>query len=171
MSSETSGQRPTVAILTSSDAGSKGLRQDFSGQLLWERLHLWGQIVDQVVLSDDAEILEAQIREWIRRDIQLVVTTGGTGLGPRDVMPEVTLKVIDRLVPGIAEAMRQESLKHTPMGMLSRGIVGVANRTLVVNLPGSPNAIRELWPVVEPVLGHAVDLIGGRTRHADPASS
>ncbi|PSR32932.1 MAG: molybdenum cofactor biosynthesis protein [Sulfobacillus benefaciens] len=171
MSSETSEQRPKVAILTSSDAGSQGLRQDVSGQLLWERLHLWGHIVDQVVLADDAEILEAQLRDWIRQDIQLVVTTGGTGLGPRDVMPEVTLKVVDRLVPGIAEAMRQESLKHTPMGMLSRGVVGVANRTLVVNLPGSPNAIRELWPVVEPVLAHAVDLIAGHTRHTDPASS
>ncbi|MCL4351677.1 MAG: MogA/MoaB family molybdenum cofactor biosynthesis protein [Firmicutes bacterium] len=134
-------------------------------------MHIWVQVVDQLVLPDDAEILEAQLREWIQRDVQLVVTTGGTGLGPRDVMPEVTLKVVDRLVPGIAEAMRQESLKHTPMGMLSRGVVGVANQTLVVNLPGSPNAIRELWPVIEPVLGHAVDLIGGHTRHVDPASS
>ena len=97
--------------------------------------------------------------------MNLIVTTGGTGLGPRDNTPEATLHVIEREAPGIAEAMRAESLKETPMAMISRGVCGVLSGTLIVNLPGSPKAVRESFAVIAPVLPHALDLLAGKTRH------
>jgi molybdenum cofactor synthesis domain-containing protein len=95
----------------------------------------------------------------------LIVTTGGTGLGPRDNTPEATRRVIEREAPGIAEAIRAESLKVTPMAMISRGVAGVASGTLIINLPGSPKAVRESFAVIKPVLAHSVDLLAGHTRH------
>lgn len=161
--------RPTmprsIAILTSSDAGARGERQDVSGQILRTKAALLGTVVEAAMLPDEPELLERQIRLWIAAHIDLVLTTGGTGLGPRDVMPEVTSRVIDRAVPGMAEAMRHASLQYTPMGMLSRGVVGVGQRTLIINFPGSPQAVEELWEVVSPVIPHALDLIAGDTRH------
>jgi molybdopterin adenylyltransferase len=102
-----------------------------------------------------------------RRDVNLIVTTGGTGLGPRDNTPEATLKVIEREAPGLAEAMRAESLKVTPMAMISRGVCGVCGSTLIINLPGSPKAVKESFAVVKPVLSHAVDLLAGKTKHRE----
>ncbi len=154
-----------VAVLTSSDAGSRGERADLSGQRLVELTGAVGELADYQVLPDEPDQLENQLRQWVGQAVDLVVTTGSTGLGPRDVMPEVTRRVIDREIPGMSESMRAESLRHTPLGMLSRQVVGVAQNTLIINFPGSPKAIEELWPVVAPVISHAVDLIHGHTRH------
>ena len=106
------------------------------------------------------------LREFAdRSDVNLIVTTGGTGLGPRDNTPEATQSVIEREVPGMAEAMRAESLKATPMAMISRGVCGVRSSTLIINLPGSPKAVKETFAVISPVLSHALDLLAGKTSH------
>lgn len=156
-----------AAVITASDACSRGERADESGAALVELLELSGaEVVERRVLSDDLEPLVQTLEEFAaREDINLILTTGGTGLGPRDNTPEATLQVIEREVPGIAEAIRAESLKVTKMAMISRGVAGVASGTLIVNLPGSPKAARESFSVIKPVLVHAVDLLAGRTRH------
>ena len=122
--------------------------------------------MDRKILSDDLEPLAQALSEFAARsDVNLIVTTGGTGLGPRDNTPEATQRVIEREVPGIAEAMRAESLKATPMAMISRGVCGVRSGTLIINLPGSPKAVKETFAVIAPVLSHALDLLAGRTSH------
>lgn len=156
-----------AAVITASDACSLGERADDSGAALVELLRgIGAEVVEKRVLSDDLQPLADTLAELSgREDINLIVTTGGTGLGPRDNTPEATLQVIEREVPGIAEAIRAESLKITKMAMISRGVAGVASGTLIVNLPGSPKAVRESFAVIKPVLAHAVDLIAGWTRH------
>jgi len=156
-----------AAVITVSDACSRGEREDDSGAALVELLQGSGaEIVEQGILSDDLEPLVQRLGEIARRgDVNLIVTTGGTGLGPRDNTPEATRRVIGREAPGIAEAMRAESFKVTPMAMISRGVAGVASNTLIINLPGSPKAVRESFAVIQPVLAHAVDLLAGITRH------
>jgi molybdenum cofactor synthesis domain-containing protein len=147
-----------AAIITISTAASRGEREDLSGDALAERAAAAGaQIVAREVVTDDRRQIEEILRRYSspEADTDLILTTGGTGLTPDDVTPEATLAVIDRDAPGIAETMRAESLKHTPMGMLSRGVSGVAGRTLIVNFPGSPKSIDQLFGVIEPVLGHA----------------
>lgn len=150
-----------VGILTLSDKGSRGERQDTSGPAIAELLApLGAAVIRQAILPDDLDGIAALLREWADRgDLDLIVTTGGTGLAPRDVTPEATLRVVDRLVPGMAEAMRAEGLKHTPMSMLSRGVAGVRGRTLIVNLPGSEKGVRESLAVLLPVLPHTVELL------------
>ncbi|POB11893.1 molybdenum cofactor biosynthesis protein B [Sulfobacillus sp. hq2] len=155
----------TIAILTSSDQGATGKRADESGAILATHLEQVGKVVERKILPDEEELLAQQMQKWIDQGIDLILTTGGTGLGPRDVTPEATRRVIDRDISGIAEALRQESMRHTPMGMLSRGIAGQAKMTLIINLPGSPRAIEELLPVIFPVLDHAMHLIHGQTTH------
>ena len=156
-----------AVVITASDACASGEREDTSGALLVQLLReLGAEIVDARILSDDLDTLAAALTEFADRDdVNLIVTTGGTGLGPRDNTPEATKRVIEREVPGIAEAIRADSLKVTPMAMISRGVCGVRSGTLIVNLAGSPKAVKETFEVIAPVLSHAMDLLAGRTRH------
>lgn len=156
-----------AVVITVSDACASGEREDTSGKTLAQLLtDVGAQIVETRILSDDLEPLVQALYEVSERDdVNLIVTTGGTGLGPRDNTPEATEAVIEREAPGIAEAIRAESLKATPMAMLSRGVCGVRSGTLIINLPGSPNAVKESFAVVAPVLAHALELLAGRTAH------
>lgn len=154
-------------VITVSDACARGERDDLSGVTLVDLLtDLGATIVDRKIVSDDLAPLADLLRQLVARsDVNLIVTTGGTGLGPRDNTPEATERVIERAVPGISEAMRAETLKQTPMAMISRGVSGVSSGTLIINLPGSPKAVRETFAVIKSVLPHAIDLISGRTAH------
>ena len=155
-----------AAVLTVSDRSSAGERADRSGPVLRRVLEdLGAEVVDVQVVPDDRDQIEQALRRWaddVRVD--LVLTTGGTGLAPRDVTPEATLAVIEREAPGLAEAIRLRSLDVTPMAMLSRGVAGVRARTLIINLPGSPKAVVECVAVIAPVLAHAVELLRGDVR-------
>jgi molybdenum cofactor synthesis domain-containing protein len=152
-----------TAIITLSDKGAKGERVDESGRVIREMIAGVGAVVDHYeILPDEQErIVEALKRLSDSGTIDLILTTGGTGVAPRDVTPEATLSVIDRELPGMAEAMRAESLRKTPHAMISRAVAGVRKRTLIVNLPGSPRAVRENLAVVLPALPHAVEKIKG----------
>ncbi|MBA3247922.1 MAG: MogA/MoaB family molybdenum cofactor biosynthesis protein [Pyrinomonadaceae bacterium] len=152
-----------AVVITSSDACARGERVDESGATLVELLtELGAEIIATEILPDDLEPLSSTLRLYAERaDVNLILTTGGTGLAPRDNTPEATRAVIEREAPGLAEAMRSETLKGTPTAMLSRGICGVRAGTLICNLPGSPRAIRECFAVIRPILGHAITLIEG----------
>ena len=156
-----------AVVITVSDACSRGEREDTSGKTLVQLLtDIGANIVETTILSDDLEPLTESLQQFAERDdVNLIVTTGGTGLGPRDNTPEATQQVIEREAPGIAEAIRLESLKATPMAMLSRGVCGVRSGTLIINVPGSPKAVRESFAVIAPIIPHALNLIAGRTRH------
>ena len=156
-----------AVVITASDACSRGEREDASGAALVELLSgIGAEVVESKILSDDLEPLVHALKEFAEReDVNLIITTGGTGLGPRDNTPEATRQVIEREAPGIAEAIRAESLKVTPMAMISRGVCGVRAGTLIINLPGSPKAVKESFAVIAPVLSHAIDLLEGRTAH------
>ncbi len=145
-----------VAVLTVSDRVAAGSREDAGGSALRELLEAAvATVVARAVVPDDREQVAAAVRA-MAADADVVLTTGGTGLGPRDVTPEATRMVLDREAPGIAEALRHASLAITPFAMLSRATAGLVGHTLVVNLPGNPKAVREEWAVLAPVLGHAV---------------
>jgi len=156
-----------AVVITASDACSRGEREDASGAALVQLLSgIGAEVVESKVLSDDLEPLVQALKQFAEReDVNLIITTGGTGLGPRDNTPEATLQVIEREAPGIAEAIRAESLKATPMAMISRGVCGVRAGALIINLPGSPKAVKESFAVIAPVLSHAIDLLEGRTAH------
>jgi len=154
-----------VGILTVSDKGARGERADTSGEAIREMLaSLEATVEHYQVVPDEKEVIAAHLRGWAdEAGLDLILTTGGTGLSPRDVTPDATLAVVERPVPGIAEAMRQEGLKHTPMAMLSRGVVGVRGHTLIVNLPGSERGVRQNLAYLLPVLPHAVEMLRGET--------
>ncbi|HVW19042.1 MAG TPA: MogA/MoaB family molybdenum cofactor biosynthesis protein [Solirubrobacteraceae bacterium] len=155
-----------TAVLTVSTTVSLREAEDVSGPLLAELAEAAGADIEAMeVVPDDLALIEDRLHHYVDEGMRLVLTTGGTGLTPDDVTPEATRRVIDREAIGIAEALRAESLRHTPMGMLSRGVAGSVERTLIVNLPGSPHAVEQLFAVLAPVLRHAVDALDGRARH------
>ena len=151
-----------IGIITASDKGSRGEREDASGRLIATMLQELGQIRSYKVVADDAEQIS---REMVimadQLGVDLILTTGGTGLGPRDVTPEATLAVVDRQVPGIAEAMRAKSLEITSRAMLSRAVAGMRGKTLIINLPGSPKGVKECLEVILPALEHGLAIMKG----------
>jgi molybdenum cofactor synthesis domain-containing protein len=160
-----------VGIITVSDKASRGEREDAGGPAIRELVEAAGATVGAyVVVPDEQDQIAAQIRAMAdERGLDVVFTTGGTGLSPRDVTPQATLSAVDYQVPGLAEAMRAESLKKTPAAMTSRAVAGVRGRTLVVNLPGSPKGVRECLEVVMPAIPHAVSVMRGEVgEHARP---
>ena len=164
-SSPPESQPLRVAILTVSDAASRGQRTDETGPTLKRLVEASGmQVVAAEVVADERDDIASRITR-LADEAEVIFTCGGTGLGPRDVTPEATLEVIRYQVPGLAEALRAAGLPHTPYAMLSRAVAGVIGSTLVINLPGSPKAVQEQYPVVAPVLAHAVALLHGHTEH------
>ena len=158
----------TVGILTISDKGSQGQRQDRSGDVIRECLsQSESSIIKYDIVPDECEVIAGRLAEWADEGgIDVILTTGGTGLSQRDVTPEATLSVIDKSVPGFAEAMRSKSLEKTPMAVLSRATAGVRGKCLIINLPGSPKAVRECLEAVLPAIPHAVEIIKGEvTEH------
>jgi len=154
----------TVGILTISDKGAVGERQDKSGEAIHGILSgINVSIVNYTIVPDEKKAIVEKLVRWADEDkLDVVFTTGGTGLTPRDVTPEATLSVVDKIVPGFAEAMRAESLKKTPMAMLSRAVVGTRGKCLIINLPGSPRAVCECLEVILPALPHAVETLKGQ---------
>jgi len=153
----------SVAIITISDKGSRGEREDLSGPAIKELIiPLPAQVQFYEVIPDEAESISATLKDCSDKlNCDLIITTGGTGVGPRDVTPEATRAVIDREIPGMAEVMRMESLKKTPHAMISRAVVGTRGQSLIVNLPGSPKAVKENLSALLPALSHAIDKIKG----------
>jgi molybdopterin adenylyltransferase len=154
-----------AAVLTVSDGVSRGTREDRSGEVLAGLLEAEGFEVGRRVVPDDPDAIADALVELVE-DARLILTTGGTGLGPRDVTPEATATVLDRLAPGIAEAIRADSIAKTAHALLSRGVAGVRGRTLIVNLPGSPGGCRDGFSVLQPALLHGLELLAGEeTEH------
>jgi molybdenum cofactor synthesis domain-containing protein len=152
-----------VAILTVSDSCSQGEREDISGQTIKDMLPEGGfEICRKKIVADEHEKIVNELKHFSdKADIDVVFTTGGTGLGPRDVTPEATASVCEKIIPGLGEMMRAEGLKKTKNAILSRGIAGIYNKTLVINLPGSPRGVKESLEIILNVLPHAVDMMHG----------
>lgn len=156
-----------VAILTVSDSTVAGTREDLSGPALRKRCEELGwPVVEFAVVPDDADAIAAQLRAWADGDLaSLILTTGGTGIAPRDVTPEATRRVMDREIPGLAELMRTKGLEQTIYSPLSRAVAGSRKRTLIVNLPGSRRGALFSLGIIEPLARHVVDLLSGKTAH------
>jgi molybdenum cofactor synthesis domain-containing protein len=157
-----------VALLTVSDGVVAGAREDISGPAAREWVSRCGwSLIEHSVVADEAEAIADKLAGWADDEkVDLILTLGGTGFGPRDVTPEATASVIQRFTPGIPEALRDDGLSGTRFAMLSRGVAGIRGKTLIVNLPGSERAVREGLAVLEKVVPHAVDLLNGRTAHS-----
>ncbi|MGI1660392.1 MAG: MogA/MoaB family molybdenum cofactor biosynthesis protein [Desulfitobacterium sp.] len=152
-----------VGVITASDKGSQGQREDLSGAVLKDLVkEIGGEVVLYTIVPDDQEILAQTMKEWVDvHGLDLILTTGGTGFSLRDVTPEATLSISDRLVPGIAEVMRYESYKITPKAMLSRAVAVLRKKTLIINMPGSPKAVKECWAALVPALPHGIQILKG----------
>ena len=159
-----------LGILTISTSGAQGQREDTSGQAIREALESQGyQVVRYEIVSDDKDVIAGRMSDWADADdVDLIVSTGGTGLGHRDVTPEACLSILDKEVPGLAEAMRANTLQFTPMAMLSRSVAGIRGKTLIITLPGSPKGVKECLDVVVPVLPHAMELLKRETVSEHP---
>lgn len=151
-----------TAIITISDKGSRGERIDTSGpeikKMLDDKIYSAGKII---IIPDEKELIIKELKNFIKKDFDLIFTTGGTGLGPRDVTPEATFEVIEKPLPGFSEAMRIQNMKNTPLSIISRAICGISKKTLIINLPGSPKAVKECLEVILPAIPHAVYSIKG----------
>lgn len=161
----------TVGILTISDKGTQGLRHDKSSEVIRDSLSSPDNSVAKYeIIPDEREIIADKLSEWASEDgVDVILTTGGTGLSQRDVTPEATLAVVDKVAPGFVEAMRARTFDTTPMAMLSRAAAGIRGKCLIINLPGSPKAVRECLEVIMPVIPHAVEIIKGEvTEHTIP---
>ncbi|MCL0046553.1 MogA/MoaB family molybdenum cofactor biosynthesis protein [Dehalococcoidales bacterium] len=157
-----------LGILTISDKGWQGQRYDESGKAIRESLsQLDSHVIKYEVIPDEMEVIAGKLAEWADEgSVDIILTTGGTGLSQRDVTPEATMSIVDKVVPGLAEAMRAETFTTTPLAILSRAVAGVRGKCLIINLPGSPKAVRECLRVILPVLPHAVEIIKGEvTEH------
>jgi molybdopterin adenylyltransferase len=154
----------SIGIITASDKGSRGEREDISGKTIAKLFTGVGEVKHYAIVPDEQEILSMEMINMVDRlKIDLVLTTGGTGFGPRDVTPEATLAVIDKLVPGIPEAMRAESRTKTSRAILSRAVAGIRGRSLIINLPGSPKGVTECLEVILPALEHGIAIMKGET--------
>ncbi len=157
-----------LGILTISDKGWRGQRSDESGKVIRNSpLVLDNNVVKYEVIPDEADIIANKLVEWADEgNLDIILTTGGTGLGPRDVTPEATLSIVDKVVPGFTEAMRTTAFSATPFAILSRAVAGVRGKCLIINLPGSPKAVRECLEIISPTLTHAVEILSGEiTEH------
>jgi len=154
----------SCGVLTVSDKGSQGKRQDTSGPAIEEMVRAAGfSVTCSTLVPDEKEAIANVITEWTGQGIDLILTTGGTGLSPRDVTPDITRSLLDREIPGISEVMRQASLKKTPYAALSRSVSGIRKESLIINLPGSEKAATENLTAVLPILEHAIEKIKGST--------
>jgi len=149
-----------VAIITVSDKGSKGQREDLSGKVIEDMVSSWAEVISYKIVPDEKDLIKKAIIDELDK-VDLILTNGGTGLHPRDVTPDATLEIIEKEVPGIAEAMRLVGLAKTKTAMLSRAVAGIKGKTLVINLPGSPKAVRECLEVIIDALPHAIDKLKG----------
>ena len=158
-------RKPRAIVITVSDTASRGTRQDLSGPAAREELEKLGcEVLAVQVVPDEFEMIQSHLLKNVESsDVDLVVTTGGTGLAPRDVTPEATASVIEKTVPGMAELMRIEGMKANPRAALSRGLVGVRNKTLVINLPGSVKGVQQSLGAIAVILGHALEVVSGNT--------
>ncbi len=153
-----------VGVLTLSDRGARGEREDLSGQIIQDMVKTINcEVINYEVIPDDKSLIKEKLCQWSDgENLSLILTTGGTGLSPRDCTPDATLEVVEYEVPGIAETMRRESMKKTSRAMLSRAAAGVRGRTLIINLPGSPKGVRECLEVILETLPHGLDVLQGR---------